>query len=246
MRINQSQIHELWKIKMLFYGSKTIRAIWSTFLIPLLFMIVPLGFSGFRKSVISACAISFSLYVCMTLIIVFRLNKIKKSRYRERFSYLLTALLFSIYEIALLSMIFASLWTTVVYTSQKIFNTQVAALISTIFALFSAIVLVGMIVISPVVLNYKSLDRPDKSKGLLPIALAISGILPSMAILISATLSRSGKVELQVYLMLALSLLMSMLLLPIIVLNLYEILLLGMRKWPIIKKSGTKFEIVND
>jgi hypothetical protein len=236
MKISQSQINELWKLKAKIYGQKTPKIFWESFLIPSVILLIPFCLFEDKRQIGMFYALSYGLFLLSTMMIIHQIKLIKNQHFRTRYSYPLTILCYNIYEISILTLTCAATWTTAIY----IFEQKLLIHITGYFLVAFFVIVIITLLLSH---RVKSLNRPNKLNKYLPIVLSFSGAAPGSGLLIYAISSHSAKIEVAYYVLLFLSIFTSVLLLPITVLALHEILLLGLGRWPEIKKSGREFVI---
>lgn len=139
-------------------------------------------------------------------------------------------------------MLFAIFWTLAVILAYEFYNPHIISRISFVILFIS----VGLVfLISPKVLNYKSIDRPDKGNKYLPLAIALSGAAPGLGMLVYFFSSKSENFGFQFIFFFIGSLFFSAGTLPILIINLYEIIVLTINKWPVLRKSGSQIELVD-
>ncbi|MBI5935397.1 MAG: hypothetical protein HY867_16970 [Chloroflexi bacterium] len=242
MKLSKEKIQELWILRASVYNSKKL-GVWSAILIPsLLLLIGPISISEFEKAIIYYSILGYLIYLTAILIILHNLKRLKGGKTRSKFTINKTLLLKSIYELALLFMVFASFFVTAIQILFKIFQPTTVAMFSLLALVVYTVLLV---LISPKVLNYRSIDRPEYGNKYLPLAIAISGIAPGLGILAYNLLPHSNTVDMPLYLILFCSILIFLCVLPVVVINFYEVILLTFSEWPRLKKVGSKYEIVN-
>jgi len=241
MKVSQAKIIDLWKLRAAFYSNKK-QGLLNAFLIPpLLLFIGPIVLSKFDEAVIGYSALGYSFYLVFVLIIIYELKMIKRKKLHDQYRQNVIILLKSMHDLGFLAMVFASFWTMAVILAYEIYSPHSISRISFLF-LFISIGL--MVLISPKVLNYKSSDRPEKGNKYLPLALALSGAAPGIGMLVYFFSSKSGNIGFQHAFFIIGSLFVSIGILPILIINFYEIMVLTFNKWPPLRKSGSTIELV--
>lgn len=236
MKIGQNQIDELWRIKIVLYSSMTNKRLKETFLIPLFLLFIAVLISDFDKQVLLQCVLSYSAFLSMIMIISNRNTFIKKKRLP--LSLPLNALLFYIYDCGFLAMLFISFWTWGYLILQQLSLPPLSPKLLLFLLIFMTFL---TIVLSPRILNARSLDKLYQGFKDLPVALVISGSIPGLGILLYAILSRSGNTISPSVVIMFFSFSASLLILPYITIGLFEVLLLGLKQWPEVKKVGSKY-----
>lgn len=241
MKVTQEKINDLWKLRAGYFSNKK-QGMLSAFLVPpLLLFIGPIVLSKFDKAVIEYSVLGYFFYLIFVLIIFYDLKMIKRKKLHDQYRQNVIILLKSMQDLGFLAMVFASFWTLAVILAYEIYSPHSISRISFVILFIS----IGLILlISPKVLNYKSIDRPEKGNKYLPLALALSGAAPGIGMLIYFFSSKSGNIGFQHTFFIIGSLFVSIGILPILIINLYEIIVLTFNKWPMLRKSGSTIELV--
>jgi len=239
MKISKNQFDELWKIKISYYSGVTNRRIGETFFIPPLLLFFYVLGSDFDMKAILKAVLSCFAFLSIAMIISNHGSFMGKKRSTKMLP--LKTLLFYVYDCSLFAMVFVSLWSMGNLIIQRE-SLPISLARFLIYLLLFMILL--MVVVSPRILNTRSLDKVHQGLRNLPLLLAISGSIPGFGVLIFTLVSRSGNVDFPSSIVVFFTILGSFASLPYVVIGLYEVLLLGLRKWPEVKKSGSKY-IVN-
>jgi small-conductance mechanosensitive channel len=201
-------------------------------------LIGPISFSQFEKDVILSSILGYIVYLLAILIIRYRLKQQKKGKTRGKFSYNFVSLLKSIYDMAFLFMIATSFCMTAIQIAIQLFGSYIVVRLSLIALM---VFVIFLIFLSPKIINFRSIDRPERGNKYLPLALAVAGAAPGLGILISYLFSDDPFL----YFIFISSTILVVLILPVVIINLYEVVLLVACEWPELKKTGAQWEIVD-
>jgi hypothetical protein len=238
MRMTDDQILELWKSRLSVLSSRKLEWIETTFFLPLILMILPLSSTGFQKQVVLGCYIEASILLVYSIILYLLLRSIKKHRFRGKYAYPKTILLYSLYDIFMVAFIGMIFWISGVLTigsGKMILAIFISLLLVFIFACFSP----QWIINSKIHLS----DRPTQFNKYLPIALAISSTLPGLGLLAASILTHSPYNSSSDLVIQIGGIGLGSLLMYLSTTVLCEIIIIGLRKWPQIKRTNSHYSV---
>lgn len=240
MKILRDQIYELWKLKVAQYGKSKPGSIWGGALLSIVLLCMPLGSAQFSTLAIWYCILSSGAFLTVAITVYTRIKKIKVSRYRKKNSYPSVILLYALYDIGVRIMIFTAIFTSSIFMQQHYGITlfQTGALL----ALF-IVVVIGSIFLSPWFVRRRLLRQFSNSYKHLPLAITVTRVLPPLGVLIAAILVRSQYKQAFPFIVSIMGFCVSMFLLPSLVFELYENIVLSLEKWPEIKRENSGFVV---
>jgi hypothetical protein len=239
MNVPRQLINELWKIRLPVLNMRKPGWIKESFLLPLVLLILPLFLN---QQIILWLGLGYSEYLIATIIIFVQVSRIKAGRFRGKYSYQLSSLLYGIYDLASLMLLGAIFWDSGMVGLNHIgmLNELVALLL---FVWVIAIVLIA-IIFTPSFLaqRIKQNSQPKKSVTYKPLAFALASALPGIGILIGSIVSRTGNFPGGSLFFIAIMLFVcAIFLITFSAMGLTEIIWIGLQKWPDVHKSGSEF-----
>ena len=238
MRITNDQVNELWKQRIPILHVRNPDWIFTTFFMPLIIMILPFSMSGFRKQIISGLLMGYICFLVCSVISYGLLNSIKKNRYKGKYDYQKTILIYSMYDLFILMLTGMIFWITGVLSidsSGLILELLLCQLLVFILASFT----------SPwfLILKIRLSSQPKKYNKYLLIAMAIASLLPSFGVFASAVFSNGVHIASSINLSAIIGIGIGSILIYLSTVGICEIIIIGLRKWPQINRTNSHYSI---
>jgi hypothetical protein len=191
---------------------------------------------NFQKQVILDCSIEAGILLTYAITLYVLLRSIKISRFRTKYAYPKTILLYSLYDLFFLMFMGMIFWTSGVLTmaSNKVI---LAMLLSLLFVFILGVFTSRWFLTLKIRLSHQA----NKYNQYLPIALAISSTLPSLGVLAATINSHSLQGSSSGFVYQIAGIAMGSLLVYLSMLGYCEIFIIGLRKWPQIKRANSNF-----
>ncbi len=231
--MTDDQILELWKSRLFLLEIRNPEWIETTFFMPLIMMILPLSSTGFRQQVILSCSISGAIALAYSISVYLLLRTIKNHRFRGEYAYPKTILLYSMYDIFNIMFVGMLFWTSGVLAmeSNKVILTLLLCLL--------LVIILGVLTSRGfLTLKIRVSNQENKYGKYMPIVLALGSALPGLGIL-AATMSPHNSSSDLVLQMVETGL--GSFLMYFATLGICEIVIIGLRKWPQIKRIDSHF-----
>jgi hypothetical protein len=236
--MTDDQILELWKLRLFIIRGRNLRWIETTFFLPLIMMIVPLLSSNFRKQVVLGCYVEAGILLVYSITLYLLLRSIKKHRFRGKYAYPKTILLYSMYDLFFLMFMGMILWTSGIVTMDS--SKVILAMLLCLLLVFILGVFTSQWFLA---LKMRLSHQPNKYNQYLPIALAISGTVPGLGVLAAAIFSNSLQVSSSWLVVQIGGIGLGSLLMYLSMLGICEIIVIGLRKWPQIKRTNSHYSV---
>jgi hypothetical protein len=238
MKIIEEQRRELWRQRVSGYvhkkGEKTKK------ILPILgiFLFVVSGNAQFEKSIIVSMGLGYGIYIVAYSMIARKTEQMiikgKEGVFR--------ALLLSVQDWGFVAMLTGTMLLAGGLGLKKILSDDIINGRALLIFLFSIFVLASLFF--PVVLRYKVKEKKSDDFKYYPQLIALSTAAPGIGLLIAAIIPNTNGVSTQFFMSAFLSSLLGIVLLPYFVWGGYEILVLGLREWPDIKKVDEEVVLV--
>lgn len=239
INISDNQILELWKIKIRVYALRETNWIKKNVFAPIIMIFIAFGLSQFNLKLVPVFISFLVIYLVLSFVIFKKIKNTKRRNLGKLTPYPLIALLFSVFDLISLTMLTILALLIAILAVHRVFI-DLPTLRWLIFFLFMTVV--ASILLSPTIVNNKSLSRVNnKNQIYLPLTLSTLNLIPSMSIFIYALLIYSQKIEAILVLISILSFLGGIILLPYVIAGYYETVVLTRSRWPHVEKSGSDF-----
>jgi len=199
----------------------------------------------FSKQIVLSSVMSGGLYLVAAIIIFIQVSHINVQRFRTRYAYPLSILLYTLYDVFSLSMMFSILWSfgIDILVKQNI-------LAQTTVRLFFYWLIIFVIISCffsryNLVQKLKYGSQEVKPFRHLKTILACSSGLPGLGIIITVFVFHTGRLEIEDSVVASMALIAALLLLFFIIIALGEILCITLYKWPRIRKSGSGYAVTD-
>lgn len=242
MKFAHNQINKLWEIKVSRYALKKLSPIWESLPVISFWLFLDVWFSDFNPYVLDVGIALVFTYSVVTIVILVYVN-ILRTRKNSKKYLAITIMLALQNNLALMMMCFLSLLMGIsigVSNRDGAINAQTGKSIAALFVLFIG----ATIYLAPHIILKKTSENNRTHLLLLPSSYQKIGIVVSgVAIGIAGIMIRSSKSFMLLSAIEIFSIIVSLIILYIYILDTYELMLLLINKMPIVKKSGTSFMI---
>jgi hypothetical protein len=240
MKIRKDQIISLWEQRISAYIHKKSIETRKLILFLGMFMFLISGDAQFGKNVTVFMGLGYGIYITLHSLITRKIKKLSSLQLKEEKERTFKVLLLSVQNWSFVGVLTGTSWLAgglgVKQMLGDIFNNRTLS-----FSLISLFILAS--VFFPFILHNKAKEKKKDDFKYYPQLIAFSTAAPGIGLFIAAIIPNVRRVSTQFFLYVFFMSLAGIIMLPYFVWGLYEILVLGLRKWPDIKKTNSEYRV---